>query len=364
MLLLCVQSLYTTIREFVENALDAAEATHTLPDIRVTVERLDNSAFNQLRGIQQHQRKDQSLYQPDRDKGSKKSTATAPAKKPAAGKAAAANSDDKDDDDDPYALPAEPAAAARSLSSASIGPPPSDEAADRASGRSYFRVSSLDNGGGMPHASIPSMLGIVLSSTKYGVKQTRGKFGLGAKMALVWAKKSTGLPIQVRSATSADGRVSECTLDIDIHKNEPRVIRHEQVVNSQRWRGTEISVVIEGNWTTYRSKVIQYFKQLAVITPYANLHFTYTDPHSATRSFSAFYRRRTDVMPPPPVEVKHHPASVDNLLVESLIHNTKEKRLDRFLSREFSNISTALAHRLLSELDASFTPDTPSHRSI
>lgn len=43
-----------------------------------------------------------------------------------------------------------------------------------------------DNGMGMAHKDIPDMLGRVLSGTKYGVKQTRGKFGLGAKMALIW----------------------------------------------------------------------------------------------------------------------------------------------------------------------------------
>ena len=38
----------------------------------------------------------------------------------------------------------------------------------------------------MPHDDIPNLLGRVLSGTKYGVRQTRGKFGLGAKMALIW----------------------------------------------------------------------------------------------------------------------------------------------------------------------------------
>ena len=52
----------------------------------------------------------------------------------------------------------------------------------------------------MAHADIPEMLGRVLSGTKYGVKQTRGKFGLGAKMALIWAKKSTGMPIDVKTS--------------------------------------------------------------------------------------------------------------------------------------------------------------------
>lgn len=57
-----------------------------------------------------------------------------------------------------------------------------------------------DNGSGMPHGDIPNMLGRVLSGTKYGVKQTRGKFGLGAKMALIWSKMTTGLPFTISSA--------------------------------------------------------------------------------------------------------------------------------------------------------------------
>ncbi len=49
-----------------------------------------------------------------------------------------------------------------------------------------------DNGAGMRHEDIPDMLGRVLSGTKFGVRQTRGKFGLGAKMALIWSKVGLG----------------------------------------------------------------------------------------------------------------------------------------------------------------------------
>ena len=70
----------------------------------------------------------------------------------------------------------------------------------------------------MPHKDIPSLLGRVLSGTKYGVKQTRGKFGLGAKMALIWSKMSTGLPIEVTSARAGQSFKSYYKLDIDIHK--------------------------------------------------------------------------------------------------------------------------------------------------
>jgi DNA topoisomerase-6 subunit B len=73
----------------------------------------------------------------------------------------------------------------------------------------------------MPHDDIPDLLGRVLSGTKYGVKQTRGKFGLGAKMALIWSKMSTGLPIQIWSALKKQSYVSYYKLDIDIHKSPP-----------------------------------------------------------------------------------------------------------------------------------------------
>jgi DNA topoisomerase VI subunit B len=53
-----------------------------------------------------------------------------------------------------------------------------------------------------------------------GWSQTRGKFGLGAKMALIWSKMTTGLPFDIRSATARprSPTISRYLLDIDIHK--------------------------------------------------------------------------------------------------------------------------------------------------
>ena len=82
-----------------------------------------------------------------------------------------------------------------------------------------------DNGTGMPHKDIPQLLGRVLSGTKYGVQQTRGKFGLGAKMALIWSKMSTGLPIDVRSSQQGSNFTSHYSLDINIHKCAPMLTK-------------------------------------------------------------------------------------------------------------------------------------------
>ena len=48
--------------------------------------------------------------------------------------------------------------------------------------------------------------------------QTRGKFGLGAKMALIWSKMTTGLPFEIYSARKGMATRSHYILDIDIHK--------------------------------------------------------------------------------------------------------------------------------------------------
>ena len=123
---------------------------------------------------------------------------------------------------------------------------------------------------GMPHAQIPSMLAkgrigvptltllellltltsplplltrslrsAVLSGTKYTLKQARGRFGLGAKMvrhaphpgivgslvlqALIWAKMTSGVALEVYTARHGAKSISHCVLDIDLHLNEPKV---------------------------------------------------------------------------------------------------------------------------------------------
>eukprot|EP00743_Colponemidia_sp_Colp-15_P007906 GILK01008563.1.p1 GENE.GILK01008563.1~~GILK01008563.1.p1 ORF type:complete len:674 (-),score=141.04 GILK01008563.1:230-2227(-) len=320
------KALYTTVRELVENSLDAAEAVNVLPEIVVTIEEMSKTSFNSMRGLGERERVDHELY----DKGGK-SKSKAKLKK-------------IDSTESTISVDASPPA------SQTLSTNGKKEKAPRET--TYYRVTCKDNGAGMPHDKIPDMLGRVLSSAKYGVKQTRGKFGLGAKMALIWSKKSTGLPIEIQS--SQDGRFkSQITLDIDIYKNEPRVIRSTKESNKEGWRGSEISVIIEGNWKSYGSKVLKYMSQLAVITPYAQFDFQFKSSIT-DKTFTIRYKRRSDAMPPTPAEVKYHPSSVNNLLVRQLIDSTKSLPLNRFLSKELSCISLDMADRLIAELGPSF----------
>ncbi|CAN0533888.1 unnamed protein product, partial [Ectocarpus sp. 12 AP-2014] len=114
--------------------------------------------------------------------------------------------------------------------------------------------------------------------------------------------------------------LTKCVLDIDIYKNRPSVHEHVKLPNPEGWRGTEMTVCVSGNWQTYKSRVLQYLQQLAIITPYAELELEYHSHANSKKDLTAVYRRRSEQMPPLAYEVKHHPGSVNNLLVQQLIH--------------------------------------------
>ncbi|MHA2031433.1 MAG: hypothetical protein ACW99Q_18815, partial [Candidatus Kariarchaeaceae archaeon] len=51
----------------------------------------------------------------------------------------------------------------------------------------FIELSCKDNGIGVKRELIPQLFGTVLAGTKYGARQTRGRFGLGSKMVLLYA---------------------------------------------------------------------------------------------------------------------------------------------------------------------------------
>jgi DNA topoisomerase VI subunit B len=111
--------LFTTIRELVENSLDAAESINALPNICVTVTEYNEEEHNSKHGIHRGE-----LVTDDNILKSKSKETM------------------------------------------------------------YYEIQCIDNGCGINTDEIGNMLGRVLSGSKHGLRQTRGKFGLGAKMVM------------------------------------------------------------------------------------------------------------------------------------------------------------------------------------
>ena len=221
------KSLFTTVREFVENSLDAAEAVHELPDVDVTIEHIEAWKVNDFYGAGQR--------------------AAAERKMAVAGSSSSVSSSSS-------ATTAAAAAAAAAANRAAAHTPTTTKSGSGGSGsprkgagrrvikeKSFYHVTVRDNGSGMPHNELPKMFGKVLSGTKYKLKQSRGRFGLGAKMALVHAKQTTAKPLEVWTAQADKSYISYCKIDIDMSQNEPVVLEHKKYPND----GTYSAVITD-----------------------------------------------------------------------------------------------------------------------
>jgi len=130
------KSLYTTVRELVENGLDACESIRELPDISVRIEELSTGEYNSMMDIGNVDRVDESLYadfESEKDKAKREQ------------KEARAS--------------AKAAAAAAKKSNGGKGGAAKAPRKARSSEQLFYKVTVNDNGSGMPHEQIPMMLG-------------------------------------------------------------------------------------------------------------------------------------------------------------------------------------------------------------
>ena len=219
------RSLYTAVREFVENALDACDQKGILPDVHLTIKAVE----------------------PDKP------------------------------DPKPYIL------------------------------------TVKDNGPGIDAEHIPLAFGTVLYGSKFGLKQARGMFGLGATMAILYGQITTNKPVIVKS--SSDGKIqNQFQILLDIQKNKPVIVKHttKEVAKT----GLSVSICLEGDYSKAGNKIRDYVYETSLITPYASI--TFDDPKEQKFSHPRFVKE----IPPPPTIIRPHPHGIDverirRMIVES-----------------------------------------------
>ena len=177
----------------------------------------------------------------------------------------------------------------------------------------HYILTVKDNGPGVDADHIPLAFGTVLYGSKFGLKQARGMFGLGATMAILYGQITTNTPVVVYS--SVDGKIQDrFEILLDIQKNKPIIVRHETREVSRT--GLSVSICLEGDYSKAGSKIRDYVYETSLITPYATIRFD--DPKGQSFSHARFVKE----IPPPPTIIRPHPHGVDierirRMIVES-----------------------------------------------
>lgn len=222
-----------------------------------------------------------------------------------------------------------------------------------------YKLRVEDNGIGVPPRHIPSAFGQILFGSKYKLKQQRGTFGLGGKMAILYGQITTHQPASIVSSTGIS-KTYMYKLMIDIQRNRPLILDRKVLINKEMWRGTIVEFTLEGDYFRAMPKILDYFKQTAMVNPYANL--TFVDPKGRLYKFI----RVTKDMPTAPKETKPHPYGVDVELLQRLIQITPYKNMLDFLRNHFHRVGHITAQKFLeySNLSPSKNPKRLDHEEI
>ena len=203
-----------------------------------------------------------------------------------------------------------------------------------------YRVSVQDNGPGIVKAQVPRIFGQLLYGSKFHrLRQSRGQQGIGISAAAMYGQLTTGRAISVISKVGAGKPAHRFEIQIDTRRNAPVVVADHEV----EWipaHGTRVELEIEATYKKGRHSVDGYVEQTAMANPHAQI--VYVDP----KGERVEYPRVAQELPVPPKEIKPHPHGVELGILLKMLHETKAKNLQGFLTSEFSRVSAASADEI------------------
>jgi DNA topoisomerase VI subunit B len=215
-----------------------------------------------------------------------------------------------------------------------------------------YKLTVIDNGTGVAPQHVPSAFGKVFYGSKYVLRQSRGMFGLGGTMAILYGQITTNRPVTI--TTSPDGkRKYGFQMMIDIGENRPTVLKRFNS-DADGTTGTRVDIVLEGDYLRASQKIADYFKQTAMVASYANL--TFVDPQGQI----TFYERATTSMPVPPKETLPHPYGVDVEAFKRIVKVSEEHDMKSFMVTHFHRVGDKIATKFLEF--AGISPRLPPKR--
>jgi len=220
--------------------------------------------------------------------------------------------------------------------------------------RTYV-LTVKDNGHGIEPRQAPNAFGRVFYGSKYRLRQARGMFGMGGTMAILYGQITTSKPVTI--TTSTDGREFHTfRLLIDIQNNKP-IILSKSTKRGVGSTGTSVELLLHGDIFRASAKIRDYFRQTALVTPYAEI--TFIDPQGRLW----YFPQTTATVPKVPRETKPHPHGFDFEAMRRLLKHTDESSFPKLLMNEFHRVGKQTARNFLrfAKFDLRTDPRTVSN---
>jgi len=215
-----------------------------------------------------------------------------------------------------------------------------------------YRLTVTDNGPGVPPQHVPSAFGKVFYGSKYVLRQSRGMFGLGGTMAILYGQITTNKPVTITTSPEGKKKYSFQML-IDIGENRPVVLKRFSE-EADGTTGTRVDLTLEGDYSRASQKIMDYFKQTALVASYANI--TYVDP----QGLLTLFERGTNSMPVPPQETLPHPHGIDVEALKRILKVAEEHDVKTFMVNHFHRVGEKIAIKFLEF--AGISPRLPPKR--
>lgn len=205
-----------------------------------------------------------------------------------------------------------------------------------------FKIIIKDNGPGIVKKQVPKIFGKLLYGSKFHrLKQSRGQQGIGISGCALYAQLTTGEPTEIITSIG-DGKTHRYVLKIDVKVNEPKIISSNIIQNSDdgAWHGVQVTFVVEGIYREHKQSVLEYLKEVAISNPYAQMVFD--SPNGRVE-----FARGVEQLPPEPKEIKPHLYGIEVGILSRMLHETKARTIQTFLTSEFSRVGRYTATQII-----------------
>lgn len=375
------KALLTTVKEAVDNALDACEEAGILPDITVVIE----------------------------DLGELRQSATADGQGPSAGDPQAASG--RKDRTSKRSGVGNGAAAGNGAAGAA-----GDTGGSRGGGSgggggssNRYRVTVVDNGPGIVRKQVENIFGRLLYGSKFHrLKMSRGQQGIGISAAGMYGLITTGRPMVIHTKPKAGAAAHHIELAMNTKTNRAEVTVDDETEDfpPQRLRsiggpscvpagsyptGTSVSIELEGRYQRGRGSVDEFLELTAIANPHARVTFVapggapapgadddgelrYEPPapegpargaalaqgldtsvRTQERGGVTLFPRGVEQLPPETKEIQPHPRGVELGILIQMLREAEQDRggsLYQFLQEKFSRVSASAAGELCQAVGA------------